>query len=154
MEITTIDVGNPSKNVIPAQVKMSFNIRFNDLWNEKTLKEEIRSRLIKGIQNVPKLSHTVHFSSPVSPVFLTHDRKLTSLLSKSIYNTTGNIPLLSTSGGTSDARFIKDYCPVIEFGLVGRTMHALNENASLQDLEDLTCIYENFLQNWFITPSQ
>ncbi|WP_047264157.1 succinyl-diaminopimelate desuccinylase [Candidatus Liberibacter africanus] len=154
LEVTTIDVGNSEKNVIPAQLKMSFNIRFNDLWNEQTLIEEVKSRLIKGIQNVPKLSHSVSFSSPISPVFLTHDRKLTSVLSKIIYNITGITPLLSTSGGTSDARFIKDYCPVIEFGLVGKTIHAPNENTSLQDLEDLTCIYENFLQNWFINPEQ
>ncbi|MEG8099071.1 succinyl-diaminopimelate desuccinylase [Candidatus Liberibacter brunswickensis] len=154
LEVTTIDVGNYTKNLIPAQVKISFNVRFNKLWNEETLKEEIKIRITKGIESVPKLSHSVHFLSPVSPVFLTNDKKLISILSKSIYNVTEKTPMLSTSGGTSDARFIKNYCPVIEFGLVGKTMHAVDENTSIQDLEDLTCIYEKFLYNWFIDTNK
>ncbi|WP_407042057.1 succinyl-diaminopimelate desuccinylase [Candidatus Liberibacter solanacearum] len=152
LEITTVDVENPAKNIIPAKVKISFNIRFNNLWNEQTLKKEIEYRLTKSIQNIPKLSYNLHFSSPVSPVFLTDNKTLTSLLSESIHRVTRGTPQLSTAGGTSDARFIKDHCPVIEFGLVGKTIHAVNENVLLKDLEDLTCIYEDFLHNWFIIP--
>ena len=84
-----------------------------------------------------------------SPVFLTRDDRLVGTLSGSIRAVTGRTPALSTSGGTSDARFIKDYCPVVEFGLVGRTMHMADERVALADLETLTRIYERFLADWF-----
>ncbi|MBL0848716.1 MAG: succinyl-diaminopimelate desuccinylase [Candidatus Liberibacter ctenarytainae] len=153
LEITTIDVGNPATNVTPSEVSISFNIRFNNLWNEQTLKEEIKSRLREGRKDNHQypsgLSYTLHFNSPSSPAFLAHNENLVSSLSKSIHNIVGNIPQLSTSGGTSDARFINDYCPVIEFGLVGDKIHATDENVPITDLQILTHIYEDFLYNWF-----
>ena len=84
-----------------------------------------------------------------SEVFLTRDEKLTAALSASIAAVTGKTPVLSTSGGTSDARFIKDFCPVVEFGLVGQTMHMVDERVALADLETLTQIYQRFLEDWF-----
>jgi succinyl-diaminopimelate desuccinylase len=84
-----------------------------------------------------------------SHVFLTRDDKLIDTLSGSIAAVTGRKPQLSTSGGTSDARFIKDYCPVVEFGLVGQTMHMVDERVALDDLETLTVIYQRFIEDWF-----
>ncbi|MBA5724553.1 succinyl-diaminopimelate desuccinylase [Candidatus Liberibacter sp.] len=159
LEVTTIDVGNVATNVIPGHVKLCFNIRFNNLWTEEKLISEIRSRTNKGLQRIcqntnhKEPSYTLHFTSPSSPVFLTQNEILVSSLSESINKITGKAPESSTSGGTSDARFIKNYCPVIEFGLVGKTMHAINENTEITDLEALTCIYERFLKNWFTKNS-
>ncbi len=85
----------------------------------------------------------------VSPVFLTRDERLVETLSGSVASVTGHAPELSTSGGTSDARYIKDYCPVVEFGLVGKTMHMVDERVALSDLETLTAIYGRFLEDWF-----
>ena len=82
-------------------------------------------------------------------MFLTRDEKLVATLSASVEAVTGRTPKLSTSGGTSDARFIKDYCPVVEFGLVGQTMHMVDERVAVADLETLTRIYERFLSDWF-----
>jgi succinyl-diaminopimelate desuccinylase len=84
-----------------------------------------------------------------SPVFLTRDEKLIEVLDGAIKAVTGRQAALSTSGGTSDARFIKDYCPVVEFGLVGKTMHMVDERVALADLETLTQIYERFIIDWF-----
>jgi succinyl-diaminopimelate desuccinylase len=84
-----------------------------------------------------------------SPVFLTRDDRLIETLSKSVEAVVGRKPLLSTTGGTSDARFIKDYCPVVEFGLVGQTMHMVDERVDLADLETLTAIYQRFIEDWF-----
>ena len=91
----------------------------------------------------------VEWIGRVSPVFLTRGGRLAETLSAAITEVTGSAPELSTSGGTSDARFIKDYCPVVEFGLVGKTMHQVNEFVALADLELLTTIYERFLARWF-----
>ena len=85
----------------------------------------------------------------VSPVFLTEDEKLTGTLASAIEHVTGGEPDISTGGGTSDARFIKDYCPVVEFGLVGQTMHKVDEHVPLADLETLTQIYQRFITGWF-----
>jgi succinyl-diaminopimelate desuccinylase len=84
-----------------------------------------------------------------SHVFLTRDDKLIDTLKSSIASAVGKTPALSTSGGTSDARFVKDYCPVVEFGLVGKTMHMVDERVALADLETLTRIYERFIEDWF-----
>ena len=82
-------------------------------------------------------------------MFLTRDEKLIALLSRSVETVTGRTPKLSTSGGTSDARFIRDYCPVVEFGLVGQTMHMVDERVAVDDLETLTNVYLRFLEDWF-----
>ena len=156
MEVTTIDVGNKATNVIAARASAGFNIRFNDSWDEKTIKNEILRRFEKGAgagriraKGQEKLDYQVEWIGRVSPVFLTHDVDLISLMAKSVESVTNKIPELSTGGGTSDARFIKDYCPVVEFGLVGKTMHQVNERVSLEDLNILTSIYEKFLRDYF-----
>ena len=156
LEITSIDVGNPATNVIPARATALFNIRFNDNWSAATVQSEISAR-------VEKASHSAKYRDgkpgPIvcdiawrdrpSEVFLTSNEKLIETLSGSIEAVMGRKPVLSTSGGTSDARFIKDFCPVVEFGLVGKTMHMVDERVQIADLEALTQIYGRFLEDWF-----
>ena len=152
LEITSIDTGNPAVNVIPAKATFAFNIRFNDTWSPDTLKAAVTARLEQAAAIRDK-ANPVRFDlvwrDRPSPVFLTRDDRLIGLLSDAAENVSGRRPDLSTSGGTSDARFIKDYCPVVEFGLVGKTMHMVDERVALADLETLTAIYERFLENWF-----
>ncbi len=158
LEVTSIDIGNPATNVIPARATAAFNIRFCNLWDGDSVKAEILRRLEAGA-GAGKLRRgkqgPVHFSvewvGRVSPVFLTSDEALTGTLSAAIRKVAGHTPELSTGGGTSDARFIKDYCPVVEFGLVGQTMHQVDERVALADLETLTRIYQEFLETWFRT---
>ncbi|MHB2266605.1 succinyl-diaminopimelate desuccinylase [Aliihoeflea sp. PC F10.4] len=156
LEITTVDVGNAAVNVIPAKASAKFNIRFNDTWTAETLQAEIHNRLDQAATDArlrPGREEPVDFDlvwlGRPSPVFLTRDEKLTETLAASVQTVTGRTPQLSTSGGTSDARFIKDFCPVVEFGLVGQTMHMVDERVALADLETLTQIYLRFLENWF-----
>jgi succinyl-diaminopimelate desuccinylase len=156
LEVTSVDVGNPATNVIPARAIAAFNIRFNDTWTAETLQAEIHNRLDAASQ---RKKYRVGRDEPVSfelvwrdrpsEVFLTRDDKLIAALSGSIAAVTGRQPALSTTGGTSDARFIKDFCPVVEFGLVGQTMHMVDERVALADLETLTAIYQRFLQDLF-----
>ncbi|MCP4184925.1 MAG: succinyl-diaminopimelate desuccinylase [Hyphomicrobiales bacterium] len=155
LEVTSIDIDNKAVNVIAAKAEASFNVRFNDIWDDETLKKEIVKRFEKGA-NAKRIRHgksepinyAVEWIGRVSPVFLTHDETLISLVSNSIEKVTGKKPELSTGGGTSDARFIKDYCPVVEFGLVGQTMHQINERTALADLNILTDVYGQILQDY------
>ncbi|PSH57397.1 succinyl-diaminopimelate desuccinylase [Phyllobacterium sophorae] len=156
LEITTIDVGNTAVNVIPAKATAVFNIRYNDTWTDETLMAEIHNRLDKasGRRKLrPGKKEPVNYDliwrHRPSHVFLTHDEKLIGTLTSSVEAVTGKRPQLSTSGGTSDARFIKDYCPVVEFGLVGKTMHMVDERVAVADLETLTQIYERFIADFF-----
>lgn len=156
LEITSIDVGNPATNVIPAKATASFNIRFNDTWTADSLQQEVSRRLAEAALNSPfrqgkaePVNYELIWSEDPSHVFLTRNDKLIDALNGAIKAITGKQAALSTSGGTSDARFIKDYCPVVEFGLVGQTMHMANERTSLRDLENLTAIYEKFLEDFF-----
>ncbi|MCQ8783454.1 succinyl-diaminopimelate desuccinylase [Mangrovibrevibacter kandeliae] len=156
LEVTTIDVGNPSTNVIPAEAKAGFNIRFNDRWSVASLKAEIERRLAEAARDLrlrpgkdAPVRYDLVWRSPASDAFFTSDAPLTQTLSDAIEAVTGRRPALSTSGGTSDARFIKDHCPVVEFGLVGQTMHMVDECVALADLESLTRIYETFIRGWF-----
>ena len=146
LEITTIDVGNTASNVIAAQASASFNIRFNDQWTLDRLKLDIETRLKKA---AGAIAYSLSWKQSASEAFLTHDEKLIATLSSSIQSVTGRTPKLSTTGGTSDARFIKNYCPVVEFGLVGQTMHMIDERVAVSDLEQLTQIYERFVCDWF-----
>lgn len=155
MEVTTIDVGNGAGNIIPGEATARFNIRFNDTWTADTLKDEILARLEKAAAD-PTLrpgrqpaKYDVIWSERPSHVFLTRNNALIASLSSSVESVTGRAPQLSTTGGTSDARFIKDYCPVVEFGLVGKTMHMIDERVAVADLETLTAIYETFIERWF-----
>ncbi len=155
LEVTSIDTGNAATNVIPAQASATFNIRFNDVWTADTVKQEIVARLDKAARDGTlrparsAVPYEIEWSLRPSHVFLTSDEKLTGSLSAAIEGVTGKRPALSTTGGTSDARFIKDYCPVVEFGLVGQTMHMVDERVALSDLEQLTLIYEAFIERWF-----
>ncbi|MEM9104021.1 MAG: succinyl-diaminopimelate desuccinylase [Pseudomonadota bacterium] len=155
LEITSVDVGNPAVNVIPAAATAAFNVRFNDHWTAESLRAEIIRRLDEAASDQrfrperSRADYEIVWRDRPSPVFLTRDQSLIDTLSAAVEARTGNTPQLSTTGGTSDARFIKDYCPVVEFGLVGQTMHMVDERVALSDLEGLTGIYEEFLQRWF-----
>ena len=156
LEVTSIDVGNPATNVIPAKATASFNVRFNDTWTAQSIQAEIHNRLdrastrkiLRPGADTP-IRFDIEWRDRPSHVFLTRDEKLIGTLSSSVEAVTGRTPTLSTSGGTSDARFIKDYCPVVEFGLVGQTMHMVDECVALADLETLTRTYERFIADWF-----
>jgi len=155
LELTSIDTGNGATNVIPAKVVARFNIRFNDHWNHETLKTEIMDRLERGAHQAKanRGGRSIHYQlawlANPADVFITRHEKLISSLSHAIIEEVGRTPSLSTSGGTSDARFIKDYCPVVEFGLVGQLMHKVNEAVPLTDLEQLTRIYQRFISRFF-----
>lgn len=155
LEVTSVDVGNPALNVIAQNAHFQFNIRFNDTWDETTLTNELKRRLEIAAQDQSlrpgraPVQYEFDVINRVSPVFLTNDERLIETMHTSIHAITGNEPALSTTGGTSDARFIKDYCPVIEFGLVGQTMHMIDERAAVSDVDGLAVIYGEFLKRWF-----
>ncbi|PDQ22671.1 succinyl-diaminopimelate desuccinylase [Mesorhizobium sanjuanii] len=156
LEVTSIDVGNPATNVIPAKATATFNIRFNDTWTAETIQTEIHNRLDRAAKRKKyrtgkktPVDYELVWRDRPSHVFLTRDDRLIEALGGSVQAVTGRTPALSTSGGTSDARFIKDYCPVVEFGLVGKTMHMVDERVALADLETLTQIYQRFIEDWF-----
>ncbi|HEY4266284.1 MAG TPA: succinyl-diaminopimelate desuccinylase, partial [Micropepsaceae bacterium] len=147
LAFTTVDVGNPTVNVIPGEVRAGFNIRFNDAHTPDSLMARIGE-----IADAVRATHggEIVLSKSVSGVsFLTKPGAYTELLSKAAQSVTGIAPELSTTGGTSDARFIKDHCPVAELGLPGRTMHKIDECVSIADIETLTRIYEAVLHLYF-----
>src|SRR6201987_6233946 len=135
LEFTSVDVGNSAANVIPGQARAKFNIRYNDQHTQASLRELVEARLVKATGNRIK-AHIVWEPSNAN-VFVTKPGAFVDLAVAAIEEVTGRKPELSTSGGTSDARFISNYCPVIEFGLVGQTMHQIDEGAPVSDLEQL-----------------
>jgi len=141
--ITSIDVNNDASNVIPGEVKAKFNIRFNTLHSASSLK----TMLDKQFSDVTS-NYKFDFFCNAEP-FLTNDDFLKTTLQKAIQKVVNINPENSTSGGTSDARFISKICPVIEFGLVGKTMHKIDENVEVNDIINLTKIYNQFLFNYF-----
>jgi succinyl-diaminopimelate desuccinylase len=147
LEFTSVDVGNTANNVIPGQARAKFNIRFNDLHTQTTLRELVEARLVKATGN--RIKARIVWEPSNSNVFVTKPGPFTDLAVAAIEDVTGRKPELSTSGGTSDARFIASYCPVIEFGLVGQTMHQIDEHTPVSDLEKLTRIYRGVLQRYF-----
>ena len=147
LEFTSVDVGNPAGNVIPAQARAKFNIRFNDLHTQATLRELVEQRLAKAAGN--RIRARIVWEPSNSNVFVTKPGAFTDLAVAAIEEVTGRKPELSTSGGTSDARFIASYCPVIEFGLVGQTMHQIDERTAVADLEQLTKVYRGILDRYF-----
>ncbi len=154
LEVVSVDVGNPAWNVIPANASARFNSRYNDRWTRESLEAEIAQRLSAAAAD-PTLSAKLPVrwrlapEPPTSDVFLTRDEALIGMLSDSIEKIAGRRPALSTSGGTSDARFIKDYCPVVEFGPVGTTMHQSDEHVPLAEIEAAAAIYDAFLEAYF-----
>jgi len=147
LEFTSVDVGNPAWNVIPAQARARFNIRYNDRHTRESLRALIEERVIKASGNRIK-AHVVWEPSN-SDAFLTQPGPFTELVSAAIKDVTGRTPELNTGGGTSDARFITHYCPVLEFGLVGQTMHQIDERTPVSDLEKLTKVYRGVLDRYF-----
>jgi succinyl-diaminopimelate desuccinylase len=143
LQISTIDIGNPAANVIPASAQAVFNIRFNDCWSSDRLKRWLAERLDE-VGGRYTLDITVSGES-----FLRPPGDLTTRLAEAIRRVVGRTPDLSTTGGTSDARFIQTRCPVAEFGLVGQTMHKADERVALTDLAQLAEIYHTFLGLYF-----
>ena len=143
LQITTIDIGNPATNLVPGQARATFNIRFNDLWTSDTLKMWVEERLA-SVGGQYRLAWEVSGES-----FVVLPGPVSECLTAAIAAVTGRMPELSTTGGTSDARFIQAHCPVAEFGLVGQTMHKADERVALADLAQLTAIYEAFLDRFF-----
>src|SRR4051812_1037231 len=147
LEFTSVDVGNSATNVIPAQARAKFNIRYNDLHTPASLRELLEQRLANAAGN--RIRARIVWEPSNSNVFVTKPGAFTDLAVSAISEVTGRKPELSTSGGTSDARFIASYCPVIEFGLVGQTMHQIDERTAVEDLEKLTKIYRGILDRYF-----
>jgi succinyl-diaminopimelate desuccinylase len=146
LEIVSVDVGNPATNVIPGEVRLVFNVRFNDRWTPATLSAEIERRVAAAAKGA---RYALAFDPTNAIAFLTARGPFTDLVARAIEETTGVKPKLSTSGGTSDARFIKAACPVVEVGLVGATMHAVDERVAVEDLEALSRVYERALELYF-----
>ena len=141
--VTSVDVDNDATNVIPAEARATFNIRFNNLHTINSLELMIKNQFDKITTN-----YEFNYYCNAEP-FLTSDDFLKSTIEKSIKNVVNIKPNQSTSGGTSDARFISKICPVIEFGLVGKTMHKIDENVDVEDITKLVSIYSLFLSNYF-----
>jgi succinyl-diaminopimelate desuccinylase len=151
LEVTSIDVGNPAFNVIPGEARAAFNIRFNDRWTRASLESFVAECLQRAAGD--DVRYRLSFESTHSEAFLTAPGPFVELVAAAVEAETGRSAALSTSGGTSDARFIKDHCPVVEFGLVGRTMHQIDERTPIADLEALTRIYEGVILRYrdFVT---
>ncbi len=147
LEVTTVDVGNPATNVIPAAARATFNIRFNTEQSAEDLERWITSECDAALKPL-SLAHEIKFVRGAHP-FLTKQGAFTALLEHAITGATGDSPKFSTTGGTSDARFIHHHCPVAEIGLAGTTMHKTDEAVKLGDLERLTTIYEAILTAYF-----
>jgi succinyl-diaminopimelate desuccinylase len=154
LEVVSVDVGNPAWNVIPAIATGRINSRYNTLWERASLRAEIERRLAMAAGDaslgarVP-VTWILKEEPPISEPFLTRDEALIATLSAAIRSVTGLTPELSTGGGTSDARFIRHFCPVVEFGLVGTTMHQVDERVTLVELQQASLIYERFLDGYF-----
>ena len=147
LEITKINIDNFADNVIPGLANAKFNIRFNNKHTSSSIKKKI-DRIIKKISNKNKSKYKIDYSVS-GEAFLTKPNKTTFMIRDIIEKITKIKPQLSTTGGTSDARFIRKIAPCLEFGLVGKTMHKVDEAVSLSDLKKLTLIYSNILQNYF-----
>ena len=147
LEITKINIDNSADNVIPRLANAKFNIRFNNKHTSSSIKKKI-NRIIKKISNKNKSKYKIDYSVS-GEAFLTKPNNTTFMIRDIIKKITKIKPQLSTTGGTSDARFIRKIAPCLEFGLVGKTMHKVDEAVSLSDLKKLTLIYSNILQNYF-----
>ncbi|MCE2510604.1 MAG: succinyl-diaminopimelate desuccinylase [Alphaproteobacteria bacterium] len=143
LEITSVDVGNPVTNVIPAMITATFNVRFGDAYTSESLERLLRESLNKAGPD-----YDLRIEVTGEP-FLTKPGALSDLVAGAVRQVTGRTPELSTSGGTSDARFLKDAAPVVEFGLAGSTMHKVDERVAIADLEALTEIYKRILDGYF-----
>ena len=147
LEVTTIDVGNPAGNVIPARASAKLNIRFNPNHAGKDLAGWFQAECDKAAEG---FKGTVSLHAKISgEAFLTEPGDFVDVCSKAVTEVTGLVPALSTSGGTSDARFIRSLCPVVELGLVGATMHMIDECVPVEQLRDLTKVYGRLIEGYF-----
>ena len=145
--VTTIDTGNPATNVIPAETRMTVNLRFNDLHTGASLTEWLQAEADKVAgETGTRIEMKVKISGEA---FLTPPGELSGLVSRAVTAETGLVPELSTTGGTSDARFVKSHCPVVEFGLVGHRMHQVDERVWIEDIHALKRIYGRILRDYF-----
>ncbi|MEZ0467034.1 succinyl-diaminopimelate desuccinylase [Phaeobacter sp. SYSU ZJ3003] len=147
LAVVTIDTGNPATNVIPAQSRATANIRFNDAHSGASLTEWLRAEADKV---EAEFGTTIDMQVKISgESFITPPGALSDLVSTAVAAETGVTPELSTTGGTSDARFVKSHCPVVEFGLVGKTMHQVDENVEIAQIHQLKAIYSRILKDYF-----
>ena len=146
LEFTSVDVGNKTVNIIPGEARARFNIRYNDAHTRDGLKALIERRAATAAD---RIRWRIEWEPSNADVFLTRPGPFVELVAATIKEVMGRAPELSTSGGTSDARFIKDFCPVIEFGLANQTMHKVDERVPTADLVALTAIYRRILDGYF-----
>ena len=150
LEVTTVDVGNPTTNLIPAVATARLNIRFNPTHRGADLAAWIQSEADRAAEGFPG---TITLTPAISgEAFLTEQGPFTELVAGAVEAVSGQRPDLSTTGGTSDARFIRDLCPVVELGLVGRTMHAVDERAPVEEIRRLQAVYETLIRRYFAAP--
>jgi len=150
LEVTTVDVGNPTTNLIPAVATARLNIRFNPAHRGADLAAWIQAEADRAAEGFPG---TITLTPAISgEAFLTEQGPFTELVAGAVEAVSGQRPDLSTTGGTSDARFIRALCPVVELGLVGRTMHAVDERAPVEEIRRLQAVYETLIQRYFAAP--
>lgn len=147
LQVTVISAPNTATNVIPGEARAKFNVRYNDLWRRPKVEAWVREKLAAAAAEMQARA-TVSFSG-TGDVFLTKPGPLVATMRDVVKSATGREPALTTNGGTSDARFIQAYCPVIEFGLVNETIHAVDERVAVADLVKLADIYERFIEGYF-----
>ena len=147
LEVIKINIDNHADNVIPGSADAVFNIRFNDKHTSSSLKNKL-NKIFKAVTKANKSRYKITYEVS-GEAFLTKPNKTTYMVQNIVKKVTGLKPKLSTSGGTSDARFIKNIAPCLEFGLVGKTMHKIDESVSVSDLKKLTKIYKNILVSYF-----
>ena len=147
LAITTIDCGNPANNVIPAKGTATVNIRFNDLHSGASLSDWLQGHAA-AVEAETGVAIALRISVS-GESFLTPPGDLSALVARAVQAETGRVPEFSTSGGTSDARFVKDHCPVVEFGLVGKTMHQVDERVEVAQIHQLKSIYTRILRDYF-----
>src|SRR6516165_10780808 len=144
---TLVDIGNTVVNLIPGEARARFNIRFNDCHSQTSLKMLVEKRAADAAAG--RIRWHIEWEPSNADSFVTKPGPFVDLVSAAIKEVTAKEPKLSTTGGTSDARFIKNYCPVLEFGLVGQTMHQVDERTAVADLTTLTAIYRKILERYF-----
>jgi len=145
--VVTIDTGNPATNVIPAAATAAVNIRFNDLHSGETVSEWLRAEAAE-ISKAFEIEVSVNIKIS-GESFITPPGALSDMVTAAVQAETNRVPTLSTSGGTSDARFVKDHCPVVEFGLVGKSMHQVDEHVEIAHIHQLKTIYARILRDYF-----
>ena len=147
LQVTIVSVPNTAANVIPAEANATFNVRYNDRWSRATMEAWLKQQCDSAAGEA-NATYDVSFHG-TGDVFLTQPGPLVDAMTSAVCDVTGNVPELSTSGGTSDARFIQAHCPVIEFGLVNKTIHQIDECCAVDDLHKLTAIYERMIEVYF-----